>query len=177
MTDPVGRTPGHGQGRSTDPTYDILRSERQPLGALFRPGCVAVIGASERPGSVGRTLLWNLIRSPFGGTVYPVNPRRHSVLGVRCSASVAEIPEPVDLALIATPETGVEDFFTERDPEGWLIPSNAIDALCEALIDAKSNRARTRELGLRAAAKAQNGFSIEDYGKRARENVGKVLGF
>lgn len=81
------------------------------------------------------------------------------------------------LALIATPETGVEDFFTEGDPEGWLIPSNAIDALCEALIDAKSNRARTRELGLRAAAKAQNGFSIEDYGKRARENVGKVLGF
>jgi len=79
------------------------------------------------------------------------------------------------LALIATPEAGVEDFFTEGDPEGWLIPSNSIDALCEALIDAKSNRARTRELGLRAAAKAQNGFSIEDYGKRARENVGKVL--
>jgi acetyltransferase len=90
------------RGRSTDPTYDILRSERQPLAALFRPGCVAVVGASERPGSVGRTLLWNLIRSPFGGTVYPVNPHRHSVLGVRCCASVAEIPEPVDLALIAT---------------------------------------------------------------------------
>ncbi|CAK6698847.1 bifunctional acetate--CoA ligase family protein/GNAT family N-acetyltransferase [Synechococcus sp. CBW1107] len=113
MTDPVGRTPGHGQGRSTDPTYDILRSERQPLGALFRPGCVAVIGASERPGSVGRTLLWNLIRSPFGGTVYPVNPRRHSVLGVRCSASVAEIPEPVDLALIATPAATVPQRLAE----------------------------------------------------------------
>ena len=79
------------------------------------------------------------------------------------------------LALIATPEAGVEDFFTEGDPEGWLIPSNSIDALCEALIDAKSNRSRTRELGLRAAAKAQNGFSVEDYGKRARVNVGKVL--
>lgn len=96
-------------GRSTDPTYDILRTERQPLEALFRPGCVAVIGASERPGSVGRTLLWNLIQSPFGGTVYPVNPRRHSVLGVRCCTSVLEVPEPVDLAVIATPAASVPE--------------------------------------------------------------------
>lgn len=79
------------------------------------------------------------------------------------------------LGLIATAETGVEAFFTEGDPEGWLIPSNSVDALCDALIDAKTNRAKTRELGLRAAAKAQNGFSVEDYGKRARENVAKVL--
>ena len=93
----------------TDPAYDILRSERRPLDALFNPGCVAVIGASERPGSVGRTLLWNLLRSPFGGTVYPVNPRRHSVLGVHCYASVADLPEPVDLAVIATPAPGVPE--------------------------------------------------------------------
>jgi starch synthase len=79
------------------------------------------------------------------------------------------------LALIATPETGVEDFLTEGDPEGWLIPSNSVDALCDALIEAKANRQRTRELGLRAAAKAQNGFSVEDYGRRARGNVRKVL--
>jgi acetyltransferase len=92
-----------------DPSYDILRVERQPLEALFQPRSVAVIGASERPGSVGRTLFWNLIRSPFGGTVYPVNPRRTSVLGVRCCASLAEIPEPVDLAVIATPAAGVPE--------------------------------------------------------------------
>jgi acetyltransferase len=95
--------------RRTDPTYDILRTQRRPLDALFNPRCVAVIGASERPGSVGRTLLWNLLRSPFGGTVYPVNPRRHSVLGVHCFASVAEVPEPVDLAVIATPAPGVPE--------------------------------------------------------------------
>jgi acetyltransferase len=92
-----------------DPSYDILRVERQPLEALFQPRSVAVIGASERPGSVGRTLFWNLIRSPFGGTVYPVNPGRTSVLGVRCCASLAEIPEPVDLAVIATPAAGVPE--------------------------------------------------------------------
>lgn len=80
------------------------------------------------------------------------------------------------LALIATAETGVEDFFTESDPEGWLIPSNSVDALCDALIEAKSHRARTRALGLRSASKVANGFSVEDYGRRARVNVAKVLG-
>ncbi len=107
MTDPQGCRQRPDEGWGSDPTHDILRSRRQPLRALFQPGCVAVIGASERPGSVGRTLLWNLIRSPFGGTVYPVNPRRHSVLGVRCCATVAAVPEPVDLALIATPAASV----------------------------------------------------------------------
>ncbi len=95
--------------QQSDPTYDILRSQRQPLAALFRPRTVAVIGATERPGSVGRTLLWNLISHPFGGTVFPVNPKRHSVLGIRAYASVAAIPEPVDLAVIATPAAGVPE--------------------------------------------------------------------
>jgi acetyltransferase len=98
---------------ATDPTYDILRSERQPLAALFSPASVAVIGASEREGSVGRTVLWNLIRSPFGGTVYPVNPRHHSVLGIRACAGVSAIPEPVDLAVIATPAATVPDLIEE----------------------------------------------------------------
>ncbi|MFM7393978.1 MAG: CoA-binding protein [Cyanobium sp.] len=98
---------------ATDPTYDILRSERQPLAALFSPASVAVIGASEREGSVGRTVLWNLIRSPFGGTVYPVNPHRHSVLGVRACAVVSAIPEPVDLAVIATPAATVPDLIEQ----------------------------------------------------------------
>ncbi len=91
----------------TDRTYDILRTERQPLAALFTPASVAVIGASERPGSVGRTVLTNLITHPFGGTVYPVNPKRHAVLGIRAFAAVGEIPEPIDLAVIATPAATV----------------------------------------------------------------------
>jgi acetyltransferase len=62
---------------------------------------------------VGRTVLWNLIRSPFGGTVYPVNPRHHSVLGVRACAGVSAIPEPVDLAVIATPAATVPDLIEE----------------------------------------------------------------
>ena len=99
--------------RATDRTYDILRSERSPLEPLFRPRTVAVIGASEREGSVGRTLLWNLISHPFGGTVYPVNPHRHSVLGVQAYPSVTAIPEPVDLAVIATPAATVPALVAE----------------------------------------------------------------
>jgi acetyltransferase len=97
----------------TDPTYDILRSERQPLGAIFAPETVAVIGASDSPGSVGRTLLWNLIRNPFGGTVYPVNPKHHSVMGIKAYPSIGEVPDSVDLAVIATPAPTVPGIIQE----------------------------------------------------------------
>jgi acetyltransferase len=94
--------------RSIDRAYDILQAEKvNPLNAIFAPQSVAVIGASEKVGSVGRTILWNLISSPFGGTVYPVNPKRHSVLGIKAYPSIADIPETVDLAVIATPASTV----------------------------------------------------------------------
>lgn len=73
------------------------------LDAIFTPRNVAVIGASERVGSVGRTILWNLISNPFGGTVYPVNPTRPSVLGIRSYPDIKSLPEQVDLAVIVTP--------------------------------------------------------------------------
>jgi acetyltransferase len=91
----------------TDPAYDILRSEQQPLSAIFSPRAVAVIGATDRPGSVGRTLLWNLISNPFGGTVFPVNLKRRNVLGIRAYTTIQEVPEQVDLAIIATPAATV----------------------------------------------------------------------
>jgi acetyltransferase len=84
--------------------FDVLRqSTAHPLDPFFRPRAVAVIGATETPGSVGRTLLHNLITSPFGGTVYPVNPKRQSVLGIRAYRTIADVPSTVDLAVIATP--------------------------------------------------------------------------
>ncbi|MFP4121514.1 MAG: bifunctional acetate--CoA ligase family protein/GNAT family N-acetyltransferase [Coleofasciculus sp.] len=88
---------------TTDPAYDILRSERQPLHSFFAPDTVAVIGATDKEGSVGRTLLWNLMSNPFGGTIFPVNPKRHSVLGIPAYSSIKDIPDPVDLAIIAIP--------------------------------------------------------------------------
>lgn len=88
---------------TTDPTYDLLRSENLPLSSFFRPQCIAVVGATDRQGSVGKTVLWNLLSHPFGGTVFPINPKRKSVLGVRAYPTVAEAPDRVDLALVITP--------------------------------------------------------------------------
>jgi acetyltransferase len=87
--------------------YDIWRSDYRPLDALFAPKSVAVIGATDRSGSVGRIVLWNLLSNSFGGTVYPVNLKRHSVLGIKAYPTIASVPEPVDLAVIATPASTV----------------------------------------------------------------------
>lgn len=86
---------------------ETIRHGVRPLDVFFAPQSVAVIGATETAGTVGRTLLWNLIRTPFGGTVYPVNPKRKSVLGIQAYPSVLDIPEKVDLAVLAIPATAV----------------------------------------------------------------------
>jgi acetyltransferase len=77
------------------------------LEAFFRPTSVAVVGASVTPASVGSILMHNLLQTPFGGVVYPVNPKRHAVHGVLCYPSLLETPETVDLAVIATPAATV----------------------------------------------------------------------
>ena len=79
----------------------------RPLEPFFAPKSVAVIGATEKPGSVGRTVFWNLISSPFGGIVFPVNPKRGSILGVKAYPNLAALPEPVELAVIVTPAQAV----------------------------------------------------------------------
>jgi acetyltransferase len=86
---------------------EAAQYKRQPLDAIFAPNNVAVVGATEKVGSVGRTILWNLISSPFGGTVFPVNPKRSNVLGIRAYPTIKDIPEPVDLAVIVTPAPSV----------------------------------------------------------------------
>ena len=73
------------------------------LDALFIPDSVAVIGATERPGTVGSTVLSNLIESRFRSKVYAVNPSHSEVLGLRAYKSVGDIPKPVDLAVVVTP--------------------------------------------------------------------------
>jgi len=76
---------------------------KQGLDALFNPETVAVIGATDRPATVGRTVLQNLLDPAFRGRVYPVNPHRSEVLGTKAYKSMRDIPEPVDLAVLVTP--------------------------------------------------------------------------
>jgi acetyltransferase len=87
----------------------IFSPRRQPLDVFFDPATVAVIGASEAAGSVGRALMENLARQPGGRTLFPVNPRRPSVLGIKACPRVTDVPQPVDLAVIATPAPTVPD--------------------------------------------------------------------
>ena len=66
-----------------DPAHDVYRYTPRSLQPIFFLRTVAVIGATEKAGSVGRTVIWNLISSPFGGTVFPINPKRANILGIK----------------------------------------------------------------------------------------------
>src|SRR3954463_5615989 len=102
------------RGSRGDPSASLLSAEiRHPLQIFFSPRSVAVIGATDREGSVGRTVLWNLVTNPFGGTVFPVNAKRGSVLGIKCYPAVGAIPEPVDLAVVVTPAPAVPGVIRE----------------------------------------------------------------
>ena len=96
-----------------DPAHNLVGAGRRPLDEIFLPKTVAVVGASERQGSVGRSVLWNLLSTPFGGTVYPVNSQRPSVLGIRAHKNLASVPEPVELAVITTPAGAVPGIIEE----------------------------------------------------------------
>ena len=89
--------------RPEDPSQDVLQARPRPLDAIFRPRRVAVIGASEEAGSVGRSLVENLLKGAFQGDVFAVNPKRESVLGLRAYDAIGDIAGGVDLAVIATP--------------------------------------------------------------------------
>jgi acetyltransferase len=88
------------------------------LDVFMRPKAVAVIGATEKAGAVGRTILWNMISSPFGGTVYPINPKRPSILGIKAYPSLEHVPDQVDLAVIVTPAETVPGVIHECAEHG-----------------------------------------------------------
>ncbi|WP_374689641.1 GNAT family N-acetyltransferase, partial [Promineifilum sp.] len=97
--------------RST--AHNVLRMEQNPLEVMFKPRSVAVVGATDRAGSVARTILWNLISTSFGGVIFPVNPKYTSILGIKAYPSIAAIPDPVDLAIIVTPAKTVPGIIEE----------------------------------------------------------------
>lgn len=96
------------------------------LDKIFKPNNVAVIGATEKEGSVGRTIIKNLITNPFGGTIFPVNPKRPNVLGIQTYPSIGAIPADIDLAVIVTPAPTVPAVIDEciaKGVEGAIIIS------------------------------------------------------
>ena len=81
------------------------RAEARSIARLLAPRSIAVIGASDEPSTLGHIVLENLLRGKFSGPVYPVTPDAVSVQGVRAYASVTDIPDPVDLAVVTVPDS------------------------------------------------------------------------
>lgn len=93
--------------------YDVMRYDRNPLDSIFAPKSVAVIGATEREGSVGRTIMENLMLTSFGGEIFPISLSRKKVLGLKAYKSVTAVSEPIDLAIIVTPAATVPNIVRE----------------------------------------------------------------
>lgn len=90
-----------------DPSQDYLNIHAPSLHSIFYPSSVAVVGATDKEGSVGNTLLKNLLLSQFSGEIFPVNPKRTTILNTDCYPNLSAIPKPVDLAVIVIPAKGV----------------------------------------------------------------------
>ncbi len=96
-----------------DPSQNFIARYPQRLDAVFLPQSVAIIGAKDDPGTVGRTIMHNLSTGSFNGRIYPVNPKRDQVLGIKAFPSIASLPESVDLAIIVTPALTVPRLVSE----------------------------------------------------------------
>ncbi|OIO38209.1 MAG: acetyl CoA synthetase subunit alpha [Candidatus Omnitrophica bacterium CG1_02_46_14] len=103
----INATQTQGFKNTVDPSHNIWRGRPHPLDAIFKPETIAVIGATEKQGSVGRAVLWNLIQPCFKGKVFPVNPKHPALFGKKTYPDIKSIPEPIDLAVIATPAVTV----------------------------------------------------------------------
>eukprot|EP00741_Cyanophora_paradoxa_P003831 tig00000718_g3725.t1 len=126
--------------------------------AFFKPRTVALIGATEKAGSVGRTILENLIDGNFKGRVYPVNDKRDTLLGKKAYPSIASIPEQVDLAVITT-------------------PASAVPAIMKQLADAKVPACVIISAGfLEAQAKETGDKLLADTLAEARRGGVRVIG-
>jgi acetyltransferase len=123
---------------------------RYTLSSFFEPASIAVIGASERHGSLGRTLLWNLLSTPFGGAVFPVSGNEPSVLGLRSYDTISALDAPVELAAIATPGEEVPGAIAECAGIGV----KAVIVLSGGLGDVETGRAATDERIVEAAMAA-----------------------
>ncbi|MFZ5646842.1 MAG: acetate--CoA ligase alpha subunit [Bacillota bacterium] len=85
---------------------------------FFNPASVAVVGASRAAGKIGNAIVKNLVSSGYGGRIYPINPRESGIEGLKSYPSLADLPEKVDLAVIAVPAARVLDVAAECGRNG-----------------------------------------------------------
>mgnify|MGYP000188544642 CR=1 FL=1 len=88
------------------------------LRLFFNPKSVALVGATEREGAVGRIILENLLLARDTRTIYPINPNKEKILDIKCYPKISSLPEPPELAVIATPAETVPDIVEESGKAG-----------------------------------------------------------
>ena len=118
------------------------------LDRLFTPRSIAVVGASNRPRSVGATVMRNLLQGGFAGAVLPVNPKYEAVAGAHAYRSVAQLPEPPDLAVVCTPAAAVPGVIAELGTLGV----KAAVVLTAGLASGKDGEGRTLQQAMLDAA-------------------------
>ena len=114
------------------------RAEAASLQHVLAPKSIAVIGASRRRGTVGRAILDNIRAGRYGGRLYTVNPRARQIGGERCLSSALDLPEAVDLAVIAVPAGRVLDVAErcgQRGVRALVVVTSGLDvAACADLL-------------------------------------------
>ncbi len=95
-------------------SIEASRRERESFQALFTPKSVAVIGATDKAGSVGLAIMRNLLASfPNQAQIFPINPKRETLLGLKAFPNIGAAPPQVDLAIIVTPAKTVPGVIAE----------------------------------------------------------------
>jgi len=130
----------------------FLRRMFHPMDFFFKPSGIALIGASANPRKGGFAILNNL-KTGFDGGIYPVNPRYDEIDGVPCYPSVADVPDPVDLAIVFVPGHRVAEVIracADRGIRGVMIESGGFsEAGPEGVERQKMLDAVARETGIR----------------------------
>ena len=126
------------------------RADAASLRHVFAPESVAVIGASRRPGTVGRAILDNIRAAGYAGRLYTVNPHARQIDGERCLASVTDLPEAVDLAVVAVPAAAVLEVAGQcgqRGVRSLVVITAGLDAAAQAGLLAACRRHGMRLVG------------------------------
>jgi len=131
---------------------------------VFAPESVAVIGASRRPGTVGRAIWDNIRDAGYAGRRYAVNPHARQIDGEPCLASAADLPEHVDLAVIAVPAGAVLDTAEQcgrRGVRAVVVVTSGLDAAARAALLATCRRHGMRLIGPNCFGVAVPGIGLD----------------
>jgi len=136
---------------------------------MLEPRSIAVVGASVKAGSLGESMMAELQRGGFEGSIYPVNPGYDEVAGLRCYPSIGEVPEPVDLVILGVANQRVEQALRDAAASGAR-SAVTFSSLYEAPSDGPDLRTRLRAIALKhgMAMCGGNGMGFMNQASRVR---------